>query len=690
MKKYKHFLALGASTLALGLSQSAYAVDNIQSATLNDQNVMSVSNDNTFNEQIKNSIKVSDSTITSNTKFMEENPSYLPEQKEIATQTNEIKADMQKTVFQAVKNGYIKFHELPTTYKINVIQGFSTVAEDSHYDATENSLQLSFIPEERVKKIQVSQSQTPSSDMSNLPEDVREAAAESMDDNTTNEMHSKGLSNEFIYGFKHETDLSKQVGSYNEKLINQLIFLHELSHSVNHHVNGEKSSDSIYVYKKTTDNLNQDETKAFSVYTSDTLDENFADAYGSIMFLKLNNFSTESINSLKQIATTRDYNAKSINKNYYNDSVEAHYSYYTLENVLNNIDKIKATNGQKNLIDLARDFSSNGTYQAYQNYGKAHNNSFNEEKQRDIAELATQYLYNSLNKDKPGFVPLQLEKEKYGNTYYSDLTQLDKEAIKNWSDNEISKYHSVFSSSEIAKALDVSNVKANDISKTFNLIKGLQLTQDAKQLQIIKDSTPYVFLKSKIVANNDFEKTNLPPIYQNIIHDIVKYEKKELYRQNNVKEVLSTISAVRSNVNSAINSSSVNTINTVNNAQLNNSNNQTYSLVELLPILDNLDKQLSTETVSTYTHPIQTTDAASNTKNSTSNLSNKIKSIREQKDAQNNEAIQTQHTSTVNGTEGNYKISIKDKRKSLGFSNETDEQKNKENIAQTLRASFMN
>jgi hypothetical protein len=697
MKKYKHFLALGASTLALGLAHAGYAAENHNSITLNDQSVLNLSSDNIFHEKIKNDINIVDSTFTNDEHFIKENPNYLPEKNEILAQEKEIKQGMQETVFQAVKAGFIKFHELPTTYKIHVVEGFSSIMEDSHYDSTDNSLQLSFVPQTEVKKVPANANQEHSVEFYNLPQDIQDSAIEA-DKQLVDEIHSKTLNNEFTYGFANDQILSKQVGTYNQRLINQFIFLHELSHSVNHHAEGEKNSDSIYAYKKTNDNLSQDEMKAFSNYTSDTLDENFADGYGGIMFLKLNHFSPESINTLKQIATMRNYTAQTVNKSFYNDSVEAHYSYYTLENVLNNIEQIKHTDNQKDLIELARNFSSNGTYQAYQNYGKAHNNSFSEEKQRDIVELATQYLYNEVNKDKNGFIPLQIDKAKYGNTYYSDLSNLDKEAIKFWANNEVIKMHSLFGSSDIAKSLDIKYVKSDDVVKTFNLIKEIQPTDDAEQLQRIKESTPYVFLKSKIIAKNDFDKTNMPTIYQNIMNDILKYENQQMTSQNKIKEIIPTLNlstSANSKINSAINSSNVNNDITHTNANLDNK--ESYSASQLLPILDNIDKQLGNKKVSTYiinnqnvTNAHDNLDDLTNKEVNDNNVINKIKALREKKEVLSNETIQTQHTSTINGAEGNYKMSIKDKRKSLGFSNETDEQKNKDNIAQTLKASFVN
>lgn len=691
MKKYKHFLALGASTLALSLAQTGYATENISQSSLNDQNVLNVSNDNNFNHQINNSISVIDSSLTSNVDFMKNNPNYEPEKKDIVNQENEIKTQMQATVFQAVKAGFIKFHELPTSYKIHVVQGFSSITEDSHYDSTDNSLQLSFMPKDEIVKLKP-ETKIKANDWDNLPDDVKEAVKESeYEDNTNSEFHSKGLYNEFSAAFENDKMLAEKVGVFNSKLVNQFVFLHELAHAVNHHFDGEKASGNIYAYQKTTDKLSPDEVNAFSAYTSDTLDENFADAYGGIMFLKLNNFSDESIHTLKQIAFMRDYNAKNVNNNFYNDSVEAHFSYYTLQNVLDNIDKIKNTQDQKDLINLARDFSSNGTYQAYQNYGKSHNNSLSEEKQRDIAELATQYLYNEVNKDKPNFAPLQIDKAKYGNTYYSDLTNLDKEAIQNWSHQEVKKFNSLFDTSNIAKALDLSHVKAEDVTKTLNFIKEISPTQDPEQLQRMKDSAPYVYLKSKILIKNHFDKTNMPTIYQNIISDILKYENQKLSndaQKNEIKEALPSINNVsNSNISSAV--STKTTMIAINN---NNEYKPTYNAAQLLPILDNLDKELSNKTVSNY--------VATNTN---SNIANKIKSLREKinVETQNNpeNAINTTpnetpsaSTSSINGAQNStsLNVNLKAKREKLGFTNTNQEEKTKENIAQTLRASFVN
>jgi hypothetical protein len=359
MNNFKKFLTLG-----IGISSTALAMSlpmNAQAQTINADVVNHLVATTQVNEALP-----SQSTIASRFSVIDEtlaNPAYQSNPQLLAG-AKMVASETAQTLMKVIQAGYVHQNELPDTFKVAIVNNMVNAEEGSHYKEDGNELKVSYY-------------------------------------NTINKDGTPQVRNQLL-GIMKEIPALENV-QVNEKLLNQFVFLHELSHSVNHHHEGH-----TFDFNDPNTNLNAEELALFKTTINNTLDENFADTYGGIQFLKINNFSPESIDTLKAVATLRDHMSKQQNANFTNapDTIEAHSSFYSLTNVLNNIDTLKKTTDVNDLRLLANEYSSNGTAMAYQNYREYHKQSFAATRINDVSEMMMVQAYNEVNAKNADFKPL--------------------------------------------------------------------------------------------------------------------------------------------------------------------------------------------------------------------------------------------------------------------------------------------
>lgn len=353
MNNFKKFLTLGISSTALAMGMSMNAQAQIHPDVVNHQ-VATTQSQETLPSQ---------STIASRFSVVDEtliNPAYQSNPQLIA-QARDVAGATAQTLMKVIQAGYVHTNELPDTFKVAIVNNVLNAEEGSHYKEEGNELKVSYY-------------------------------------NTIDHDGTPQVRNQLLGLMKDIPEL-KDI-KVNETLLNQLVFLHELSHSVNHHHEGH-----TFEFNDPNTTLSAEELALFKIAINDTLDENFADTYGSIQFLKINNFSQESVDTLKAVAMLRDYMIKQPNVNPMNapDTIEAHATFYSLTNVLDNLDVLKKTTNVDDLRLLANEYSSNGTALAYQKYHSYHNQSFAATRINDVSEMMMVQIYDEVNAKNADF-----------------------------------------------------------------------------------------------------------------------------------------------------------------------------------------------------------------------------------------------------------------------------------------------
>jgi hypothetical protein len=347
------------------------------------------------------------------------NPNYVNEQtskQALSAASSEAKDNMLKTV----ENNLIDRNELPESMNINLVSYFGSVAEANNYNPDTKEVQLAF---------------RYNSDTHQL----------------INQLYS-------VSGDE----------AYNNKLTNDFLEDHEYSHSVNYH-----QREGFIKIHDPISNLTQEEKKAVMTNDTfkDTIDENFADAYGSIILLKNNNFSKESIDVVKKIRDIRDkmshQNPVEISMTHY----DPHSSAYTLDNILNNIETIKKINDPTKLKDIAIQSATHGSLAGIKHYKNEHDFSLAYSLNANYATVYQRHLFNEINKGKKDFKSLD---EDWSSMSVEDRHRIES-YVKQNKDNKTS----------INKAFNIDNMDWQTVVQTQEAMKGAGLDFDLSQVAFI-------------------------------------------------------------------------------------------------------------------------------------------------------------------------------------------------------------
>jgi hypothetical protein len=453
MNHFKKFLTLGISSTALtmGLSMNAQAqihpdVVNHQVATTQTQEILP------SQSAIAGRFSVVDETLI-NPAF-QSNPQLIGSARIVAS-------DTAQTLMKVIQAGYIHTRELPDSFKIAIVNNVLNAEEGSHYKEDGNELKVSYY-------------------------------------NTIDKDGTPQVRNQLL-GLMKDIPALKDI-KVNETLLNQFVFLHELSHSVNHHHEGH-----TFDFNDPNTNLNAEELKLFKTTINDSLDENFADTYGSIQFLKINHFSQESVDTLKTVAILRDYMIKQQNFNPLNapDTIEAHATFYSLTNVLNNLDILQKTTNVDDLRLLANEYSSNGTALAYQKYHSYHNQSFAATRINDVSEMMMVQIYDEVNAHNKDFQPTPPQ--------WDNIDVALEKPVINYVNNEVNSF---FAGKSLKKNFSLNQFSSQDVQdaiSTLRMQSGMSDENIAKytlvramyQQNYLKDHPESMLEQAREVIRND-------------------------------------------------------------------------------------------------------------------------------------------------------------------------------------------
>ena len=424
MMKIKKFLTLGVTTLAFVLP------------TLSHANNDNLSNINLTQTKLNQMFSVQD-TI------------HLIGDSNFSNQEKDLEKNAQITLMKTFQAGLVQYSELPTSVKLSFIKRFANTEESSHYKEEGNEIKLSY-------------------------------------KNDIKDNQSFIAVNEIEAAIKKNPNL--QTIKYNKNLLNQFVFLHELSHSINHH-----QENKSFVFNDPNSILSQVENNIFEKETKVTFDENFADTYAAMILLKLNNFSNEAIQMIEIVAKQRDFESKKIDLDLSNkpDAIDCHSSFYSLNNVLNNIDAIKSAKNTSELRQLAQQYASNGTSLAYQKYTTYHTSSFEASKLSQLNEYFLQTVYNKINEGKPNFT--QIKKESFA------LSKTDEINLDNYLNKLIHDKNN-----PLMLYFDIKNTESEDAKEV------MQAAQQSQQIESNIIQYGYVrFMFNNYLKNNPNYSLNI-------------------------------------------------------------------------------------------------------------------------------------------------------------------------------------
>lgn len=350
--------------------------------------------------------------------------------------------EAKNNMLNTVKNNLIEKNELPDSMNINLVSYFGQVSEANNYNPDTKEVQLAFRVDSETHKL-------------------------------INQLYS-------VSGDK----------AYDNKLTDDFLEDHEYSHSVNYH----QREGFIQIHDPIS-NLTAEEKKAVMTNDTfkDTIDENFADGYGSIILLKNNNFSNESINVLKKIRDIREKMSHQSPAEISMTHYDPHSSAYTIDNILNNIETIKKINDPAKLKDIAIQSATHGALSGMKNYKAEHDFSLVYSINTNYATIYQKHLFNEINKGKKDFQAMDID--------WPSISVEDRHKIESYVQQNKDKKTS------INKAFNMDNMDWQTVIQTHDAMKSagldLNITEVAFILQKFNNSKTFDSQDSRAQALKD-------------------------------------------------------------------------------------------------------------------------------------------------------------------------------------------
>lgn len=357
-----------------------------------------------------------------NFKVVENNKSYVAanDAKEAFSEATD---ESMSNMLNSLNKGLLKENEIPKSMKLNLVDQFGLIAESNNYDPDTQDIQLAFQYNSNTHKL------------------INQFYSISQDD------------------------------SMNNRLTDDFLEDHELSHSKNYH-----QQDGFIKIHDPVSGLTENEKKA--ILSNDTfkstIDENFADSYGAILLLKNNDFSPQSINVVKKIRDIREKMSHEHPDMISTTHYDPHSSAYSLNNILDNINSIKATNDPEKLKDIAVQCATHGSLLGIQHYKKEQDFSLEYALNTNYSAFYKNHLFNEINKDRKNFKPMDID--------WSAISEEDKNKIQTYVAKNKDK------SNSLNRSLNMNNMDMKTVTETAEAMKGLGMNLDVSQVAFILQS----------------------------------------------------------------------------------------------------------------------------------------------------------------------------------------------------------
>lgn len=314
--------------------------------------------------------------------------------------------------------------------------------------------------------------------------------------------------------FEGELYAMTQKAELNTPEMEKLTENHEISHDIIHHQVGG------FIQIADTDlHLTAPEKQALLLDSKfrDTIDENTADTEGSNITLRTHHFDNETISTTKNLKQLREDGAHLVRSGSIYD-IDAHNSAYSLENVLSNLDIIKNNSDPERLKQIAVENSTQGAIEGFQHYSKEHNYSLVNELNTKYKSNLGMYVYNAVNQNNPGFVPLDLKQE--------NISAHDNEIMQAYA-------NSMKDDAYVQKFFNIQNkINVPELEKAINNITPSDTSANIKEF-----TTRYSYMKL-YNNDNDTSETHTKSIESNEKYWSAHYTqlKKELVKDSPVAQ----------------------------------------------------------------------------------------------------------------------------------------------------------